>query len=293
MVRRYWHGIIRLLAFSVVAFLLVGCGAASAAGSAPPTVEPVATPLLPPECLGPQASVCAAALTVLDAAGQTQLPDNLAYQPLPAHNFTFGPPAAGNALFISGNPINLLVTVANPTNAPLTVDDVWLRVVGFTPFTGTIPNAFAACDMRAYTTRGVQPLGTCALGDDPPATYGYPVALAGAITPGMVIPLQLAYTAEGHLATGTISIAPYQTSGGNTTQLAIAIAPQRAGTYQFQVGILVHGGVPQYFAPVLAALAVNPSDIQTYWSADNCPAFARQGQLPATGAYLCPGPVTP
>jgi hypothetical protein len=290
MVRRSWCGITGMLALSMALLALTACGTASAAHMTP-TVVPVATPLLPAQCLAQQTDVCIATLTLLDRAGQTRLPNNLTYQPQPASKFSFGPPSAGNALFITGNDINILVTLVNPTNTLETVDNVLLRLVGFTPFNGAIANAFAACDMRAYSAKGVQPLGTCNLGDDPPATYGYPVELATTVTPGAVIPLQLAVTPEGRQSTGPVTIAPFQTSGGSTTMLDIDIAPHVAGTYTFQVGMLIHDGEPRYFTPTLAALAVTPANIQTFWSADNCRAFANQGQIPATGAYLCPGPV--
>jgi hypothetical protein len=289
MVHRIRWNMGRLL-LGLLALSCVAC-AGQATVTTTPTASVTAIPLAPLAGCAPGGRLCAPTIVLVNTAGQMRLADRLPDQPQPATSFPLGLPQPDAEIFINGNPINLLVTLANPTNVAETVQAVELRLVHFTPQHQTIFDAFAACDTRTFTvTRGVQENGTCHLGDDPTATYGYPVALAGKLADGSIIPLQLALTTEGQQATGPVILAPYAYAGA-TALLDIAIAPQRAGTYQFQVGVMVLGDQLRFFDPIISALAVTPDQVVRYWSADNCTLPGVSNQVPATGAYLCPGPV--
>jgi hypothetical protein len=291
MFSRSWRSISGIC---VLTLLLLGCGssAASVAAAPTPTTVPIASPTLPAACFA-QTTLCAQTIILLDKPGQQRLPDTLGSQPQPSSAFTFGPPPANNAIFISGNAINILLSLVNPTSSAITVDSLMLRVAGFTPFGGTIANAFAACDERTYSaTAGVRAGGRCDSGDYPDFTYGYPVTLSTSVTVGAIIPLQAGTTSEGMAGSGPVVVAPFQTSNGSDTLVDVAITPQVAGTYQFQVGVKAHDDIARYFAPTQTALAVTPGQIQQFWSATNCTLDSNRGQVPATGTYLCPGPVS-
>lgn len=291
MFSRSWRS---LSGICVLALLLLGCGSNTTTGAttAPSVTVSNTLPALPVTCLA-QTTLCAQTIALINKPGQARLPDAWGYQPRPSSAFTFGPPAANSALFISGNAINILLSFVNPTSAPLTLDNMLLRVVGFTPFSGTIANAFAACDERTFSASdGVQSGGTCEIGDDPSATYGYPVTLSTTVKVNTIIPLEVGSTAEGEIGSDPVAVAPFQASDGSVTLVDVAITPQVAGTYQFQVGVKVHDATASYFPSLLTALAVTPDQIQQFWSATNCTLSANRNQVPATGSYLCPGPVS-
>ncbi len=276
----------------VFALACMGCGNRAVASAPPsPTPSPTALPLPPLVECAPDGMICAPAIARLNSAWQMQMPRQLPDVPQPAADFPLTMPQASNEIFISGNPINLLVTLANPTSTPETLQAVELRLVHFAPQAPTIPDAVAACDTRVFSkATGIVTDGACNLSDDPPITYGYPVKLMGNLPDGLVIPLQLGMTSEAQQSAGPVVITPYAPYGA-TTLLDIAISPQRAGIYQFQVGVMVQGDQLHFFAPIIAALAVLPEQVIRFWSADNCKLPEESGQVPPMGNYLCPGPV--
>jgi hypothetical protein len=288
---RSWRSISGICALAVFLF---GCGSSTPAVAArpSPTTVPIASPPLPSVCLD-QTTLCAQAITLIDTPGQARLPDSWGSQPRPSSAFPFGPPPANTAIFISGNAINIQIALVNPTANTITVDNLVLRVVGFTPFGSSIPNAFAACDKRTFSSAsGVVPGGACDVGEYPNATYGYPVTLSTIVKVGAIIPLQTSIIPEGMAGLGPVVVAPFQASNGSVTLVSVAITPQVSGTYQFQVGVKAHDDIARYFAPIQTALAVSPDQIQQFWSAPNCMLSANRSQVPTTGTYLCPGPVS-
>ena len=278
-------------------FVLLGAACANAPlattppSPTPTTHAPIETPL--PATCPTQTNPCLISMQMQNDAGQQRLPDTLTAQPLAATNFPFGSPLPKNQLFISGNAVNIILVLANPTASTEVVTSVELRIVKFVAFTGAIPNAFAGCDMRTYSVAGgINGHGACETTVAPVDTFGFPVALATHIQDGTTIPLQMSLTADGQATAGPLTIAPYQTNQGSTTSLDLAISPQVSGTYQFQVGLSLQNENLQYFDPVMTALAVTPDAISTYWSADNCTLPNNSSQVPSAGLFLCPGPVS-
>lgn len=237
--------------------------------------------------------LCLVNMRLVNVLGLTRLPDTLGNQPLASARFPFGTPLPKDQLFISGNDVHIILDLANLTNAPTTVASVELRVVNFAPFTDTVANAFAACDGRVYSASGgIKGRGACQFTVIPALTYGFPVSLPAIIKGGITIPLQLSSTTLGQAGPGPATIAPFQTNQGTTTALDVDIVANRSGTYQFQVGVGLQDGELGYFAPVMTALALTPDAIGTYWSTANCVLPNNSSQVPATGRFLCPGPLS-
>ena len=302
---RQWRVIIGLVIIIVIATVAISAilpaGAAPTfampRGATPTTTHIPAPPApLPIACAG-QAALCPLAISLLNEQGQVQLTGNLGSQPQADSAFPFGKINPTQQLFVTGNDVNILLTLVNPTDATETITSVELRVVTFTPFTGTIANAFAACDMRAYANgtakppTDVKPGNDCTFNTSPSITYGYPVSLSPTVTSGIVVPLTLGITNQGQQVTGPAIIPAYQKSNGQTTLLDVAIAPNLSGTYVFQVGVAIKGHPLTFFDTTLTALAVTQDAIDHYWSAENCTIPDNSWQVPTTGAYLCPGPV--
>jgi len=241
-------------------------------------------------------TLCPLDISLLNQQGQVALSGPLSQRPQPDTNFPFGSFTSAQQIFISGNDVNIVLAVLNPTNAPETITSVELRVVSFMPFAGTIPNAFAACDLRAYANGTAQPPThvpghDCNFNASPSITYGFPVSLSTTVTNGAIIPLNSDITNQGQRTSNAITVPPYTTSNGATTLLNVDIAPNRSGTYVFQVGVAVKGHPLTFFTTTLSALAITPDAVDTYWSAENCSIPGIRDQVPTSGAYLCPGPV--
>jgi hypothetical protein len=297
---RQWRVIIGLVVVIVVA--TVAISAIVPVSAAPKTTNlatkmaATAQPLAIPAACANATTLCPLALSLVNPLGQVQINGQLALRPQSATSFPFGAVPAAQQIFVSGNDINIALALLNPTNAPETITSVELRVVSFTPFNGSIANAFAACDLRAYANGTAKPPANvaghdCSLSTSPSSTYGFPVALSAKVANGIVIPLDSGSTNQGQLTSSPIIIAPYATSNGKTTLLNIAIAPNLSGTYVFQVGVAIRGHALTFFDTTLSALAVTQDAIDHYWSAENCAIPGNREQVPTSGAYLCPGPV--
>jgi hypothetical protein len=298
---RQWRVIVGLVIVIVIATVAISSILpVAAAPKTTATVHAAATatpqPLAIPAACAGQTTLCPLAISLVNQQGQVRMANNLSLRPQPETNFAFGTVPAGQSVYISGNDVNLVIALLNPTNASETLTTVELRLVSFTPFNGTIANAFAACDQRVYANGTAKAptkvAGTdCSLTTSPATTYGFPVTLSDKLTDGMVIPLDGGATPQGQLTSSSVTVAPYATSNGATTLLDIAITPNRSGTYVFQVGVAVKGHPLTFFDTTLSAFAVTQDAVDRYWSAENCTIPGNRAQVPSSGAYLCPGPV--
>ncbi|MBA3825726.1 MAG: hypothetical protein H0X24_17740 [Ktedonobacterales bacterium] len=297
---RQWRVIIGLVAIIVVATVAISAilpvAAAPRATTTPTKVAATATPLtLPTEC-ATATTLCPLAITLVNQLGQMQLSNQMAQKPQADTAFAFGTVTTAKQIFVSGNDVNIVLALLNPTNTPEIITTVELRVVSFTPFYGSIPNAFAACDLRAFANGTAKPPTKvaghdCNLNTSPSITHGFPVSLSTKVSNGIVIPLDSGVTNQGQLTSSPIVVPPYATSNGATSLLNVAITPNLSGTYVFQVGVAIRGHALTFFDTTLSALAVTQEAINRYWSAENCSMPDNRWQVPASGAYLCPGPV--
>src|SRR6185437_6574135 len=112
MVHRIRWGAVWVM-MGLLALTCVACaGQATATATPPPT--PTAIPLAPLMGCAPGGRLCAPTIALVNTAGQMRLANRLPDQPQTAANFPLGMPQPDAEIFINGNPINLLVTLAKP-----------------------------------------------------------------------------------------------------------------------------------------------------------------------------------